>query len=440
MLISGGTVITGDGVTVIPDGQVVIRDGRIAAVGRDFASQQDEILDAAGQIVLPGIINTHAHGCVQGPFVPVASPALSDAEVGAELDRHLCGGETTVLCVCGFCLPAEVDTKHPVRVRVSTSHTPANFRAADIVDGRGLLPQHRAMTVERALAEGAVAIGELGAGHSLGGGAQDYLYIPEAVEQATGKRLRPDEARRLKWAILGRALSRDAFDAHETARCLRAFGLSDRLDAERAREIVEQSVLPSITTALEGFEEAAALSAKTGARAVFHTSPVSVPVIADLAKKYPAAKLVAGHANQSDFEPDEAVEWARRLRQTGVIVDISTWDIPAKAIQAKPTNFLRMLATNVVDTVSTDYAGGEWEPILKGLALAVREGALSLVAAIALATANPAKLFPALAGERGLLVPEKIADIILVDAHDVGIVRSVIVGGTTIVRDGKRIN
>jgi imidazolonepropionase-like amidohydrolase len=439
MLITGGTIVTGGGGAFIPEGQVLIRGNRITDVGRGFAPQDNDVIDASGQIVMPGVINTHAHGCVRGPFVPVASPALSEAEVNAELDRHLLGGETTVLCVCGFCLPEENTAQHPVRVRLATSHTPANFAAADLVDGRGLSARHRAMTVEHALEAGAVAIGELGAGHSLGGGGQDYLYIPQRIERATGIRLRADQARQLKWAVLGRALSHDAFDAEATGRCLADYGLSPKLGVDQARQLVEQSVLPSIATTLRGFEEAAALSEQTGARAVFHTSPVSVGTIAKLAKKYPGAKLVAGHSNQSDFEPEEAVAWAKKLRDLGVTIDISTWDIPSEAVQAKPGNFLHMLEEKVVDTISTDFAGGEWEPVLKGLDMAVRCDAVDLARGVALATSNPADLFPALAEGRGTLAPGKIADVILVDADNIGDVRTVIVGGNIVVKDGKRI-
>jgi hypothetical protein len=437
MLITGGTIVTGDGRTVIPRGYVEILGDRIVDVGEGDGPRDSDTIDATGRIVMPGAINTHAHACVEGPFVPVGSPAMSRAEVHAQLDRHLFGGETTVLCVCGFCLPREIDHGHPVRTRLATSHTPANFAAADIVDGKGFTAEHRATTVEQALRDGAVAIGEIGAGHSLGGGAQDYLYIPDVIARATGVRLRPDEARELKWAVLGRNLSRDAFDATQTETCLRTLGLADALDVAKARTLIEDSVLPSIATTLQGFEEAAALSARTGARAIFHTSPVSVGVIARLAEKYPDARLVAGHANQSDFTPAEAVDWARRLRALGVTIDISTWDIPAKAIQAKPDNFLRMLEAGVVDTVSTDYAGGDWEPIFKGLSLAIRAHAIELAPAVALATSNPSRLFPGLAPERGLIERGKIADLVVARADDIGAIGDVVIAGTIIVRDGR---
>ena len=50
---------------------------------------------------------------------------------------------------------------------------------------------------------GAVALGEAGGGQTLGGGAQDYRFIPEAILSATGVLIRPAEARTLKEAVVG---------------------------------------------------------------------------------------------------------------------------------------------------------------------------------------------------------------------------------------------
>ena len=66
LLVTGGTVLTVDGPgTVVPDGAVAVRDGVIVAVGpaaevaAEFAAA--ETLDATGCLVMPGLVNTHAH-------------------------------------------------------------------------------------------------------------------------------------------------------------------------------------------------------------------------------------------------------------------------------------------------------------------------------------------------------------------------------------------
>ena len=66
LLVTGGTVLTVDGPgTVVADGAVAVRDGEIVAVGpaeevaRAFEPAQT--LDATGGLVMPGLVNTHAH-------------------------------------------------------------------------------------------------------------------------------------------------------------------------------------------------------------------------------------------------------------------------------------------------------------------------------------------------------------------------------------------
>lgn len=66
LVISGGTVITMDDAgTVIDDGAVAIDEGTIVAVGRrddiEAAYAGRQRIDARGQVVLPGLINTHTH-------------------------------------------------------------------------------------------------------------------------------------------------------------------------------------------------------------------------------------------------------------------------------------------------------------------------------------------------------------------------------------------
>jgi len=66
LIIRGGTVVTMDGSRrVIQSGSVAIKGGRIIAVGkaseidRDYAGR--EVVDAAGKVVIPGLINGHTH-------------------------------------------------------------------------------------------------------------------------------------------------------------------------------------------------------------------------------------------------------------------------------------------------------------------------------------------------------------------------------------------
>ena len=66
LLITGGTVLTVDAPgTFVTDGAVAVRDGAIVAVGSAAEVggrfEPAEVLDATGCLVMPGLVNTHAH-------------------------------------------------------------------------------------------------------------------------------------------------------------------------------------------------------------------------------------------------------------------------------------------------------------------------------------------------------------------------------------------
>ena len=66
-------------------------------------------------------------------------------------------------------------------------------------------------TVDDLVAQGAVCVGEAGAGGTLGGGMQDNIYIPKASHEACGVTIDPFQARALKEAVLGRTISTAGF-------------------------------------------------------------------------------------------------------------------------------------------------------------------------------------------------------------------------------------
>src|SRR5438445_12639357 len=58
MLIQGGTVVTGSGER---SADVLLRAGKVSDVRKGIPRDREEIVDAIGMLVLPGVVDPHTH-------------------------------------------------------------------------------------------------------------------------------------------------------------------------------------------------------------------------------------------------------------------------------------------------------------------------------------------------------------------------------------------
>lgn len=443
-VIVNGSLITGDGITFLEKASVRIRGTMIVDVTpyQEASNEGDRIIDAGGSVVLPGIVNAHAHGCITGPSMPSGSLPPSTEDICYQRNRHLLSGTTTLLNVCGLATPDEIGSSasgpHALDIHVSTAHTPSSIAAAGISDGAGLSAQHLSATIDDMLARGAKALGEAGGGQTLGGGAQDYRYLPLAIEKATGVAIHPKIARLFKEAVLGRRLDGAAAASNDELEALvYRHALDGHLTAEQLRRIVIETVMPPVHLAMRGLAEIAAHSERVGMAAIFHNAAPTAATLVQLAESYPRARMIAGHSNHPMFLPEEAVTTARLLKDRGVTIDVSTLDCITTRWRNGPENLDHLATEGLIDTLSTDYAGGDWDTILSAIQRMIAKKQMPAPRAVALATGNVAKAIPELAGDRGLIERGKRADIIICDAHNFARVRHVIAKGRLVVEDAR---
>ncbi|MGI6603502.1 MAG: amidohydrolase family protein [bacterium] len=433
-------IITGDGVTLLEKASLLIDGERIAAINTGGQPPSSaEVLDLNGAFVLPGFINHHVHGTTFAPLFASGASALDRAEVVANQYKHLSAGTTTVLNVDGFALPDEVAEANgltPLNVKTSACTTPCTLEAALAVDGKGLSAAHCSISLKDQVEAGAVAIGEAGSGHTLGGGGVDYMYIPERIKAETGRTISPSQARLLKEAVLGKNLQPDRTNAPALNKALTSAGLADRLTPERARELVAECVLPALAPARDSIAEAAAAAREFNLPLIAHTAPPSLQAVLSAARS--GAKTIAAHTNHDSFTREEMLKAAQDLKATGAYIDGSTFDaFGARRTTESPDNLLTLLEAELVDFISTDYGGGFFDSLPLVLKAIVGLGILSLPQAVRLITSAPAKAIPGLAPQRGLLAPDYYADIAVLSRQDIARVLYVFVSGQAVTLPGK---
>jgi imidazolonepropionase-like amidohydrolase len=443
LIITNTAIITGDGKTIHPKGQIGIKDGKIAAlvVSPDqLPLKGASVLDAGGATSFPGVINGHAHGCAFGPVMPSGSKPFRPEDVRYYRNRHLLGGTTTLLNVCGLCLPDELadpsGARHPLRIFSTTAHSTGSKAAAFDSDGSGLRPWHLAISAEGAIAQGAVALGEGGGGQTLGGGAQDYAFLPRAIAQVTGVLVGAREARVLKETLLGRNLQ--GLQTSPNAQFIALCGELDLLktaSVDKIAKAIATSVLKPMRKAVLGLGELAELSARTGLPAILHNALPSAHHILALARAFPSARLIAAHSNHPSFSPEEAIANARLLRECGVTIDVSTLDCISTHWRNSAENLDALIGEKLVDTLSTDFAGGHWDGILEAVHRMVVKGQLSASEAVALATGNVASVFVAFENAGRIEIGRR-ADVTIADGLNLSRVRHVVIGGQRVVVDG----
>ncbi len=435
LLIKESALITGDGKTFLDKVNIVIRGKKIAYIGQEKPSGAtfSHILEGKDKLVLPGIINIHAHGIIPGaPLFSSASAPLPGNQAKRNLVTHISQGTTTILSLDGFAHPrlvSQAKSIYPINIKAAITHYPKAYLAARKINASGLKDQEEQKVEEiiKHFPNIVVAMGEGGSGATLGGGVQDYKFIPEMVERETGVAIDEYQARRLKEAVLGKKIASNFYDPERVENVLKEIGL-ENYSLEWALDKISQTVLPPFGIALEALEEGANLAEKYGLPFVVHTAAASMTKIEEIS--WLGNLLIAGHCNHPSLDMKEGIELIRRLKKKGVIIDISTFDTLDSPERGKELAFfLTILEAGLADVISTDYGGGNHSPILNVLELAIDQKVVSLPEAISLVTRKSSHAIPRLAPGRGTIVHGAIADVVMVHRSKISQVESIIIEG-----------
>lgn len=420
------SIVTGDGESVLDNTSVIVKDSFIAELPQvryvPYNAYADRVINAKGGLVIPGVINNHAHGVAFGTFQPWALPGLSTERLLFNLNTHLLQGTTTILSTDALCLPWEIEAinkLHPVNVKMAAMHTPAHIRAAELTLGYEVEEKRKKFTLEEAVRLGAIALGEVG--------SPGTAYGTDEKGRRLGKFISARNALALDNAVL-------AGDEAKIRKVLADTGLEKVTTAE-AKKLVEDTSVTPVAACCDAIRDSVYYVKKLGLPVLAHTEPGMKEALLDVAKEI-GPNLIAVHVNHS-FTPEEMVSIARKLKSLGATVEvISTDSFGAKQVEPDPEGTFAILREGLADMMTTDFCGGYHDPILLFLQQAINEGAITLPKAVQLATSGPARCIPLVAPNRGAIEPGRVADLCIVDRDDISKVRYVIIGGKVVVEEG----
>jgi cytosine/adenosine deaminase-related metal-dependent hydrolase len=202
VILRGGTILTIDPEARVLAGDVAARDGVIVQVGGEYTPQTRdyELLDCAGCVVMPGLVQAHVHTCqtlargraddlelldwlktVVWPYEAALDPAAMRASAELACAELLLGGTTAIL---------DMGTVH---------HTDEVFAAAERAGLRATIGKammdHRDDAIPAGLREGTVAsLREADRladrWHGAAGGRLRYAYAPRFALSCSDELLR----------------------------------------------------------------------------------------------------------------------------------------------------------------------------------------------------------------------------------------------------------
>ena len=130
LVIRGGTLIDGSGRAAVPNEALVIEGQRIRSVGQlpDDVALEDahpvQVIDAAGQWIMPGLIDAHTHLSYGHPHLPgegkgrgTTRPELSTLKAARSAQQVLRSGVTSI-CVPGGTWFTDVGVRDAIKLGV----------------------------------------------------------------------------------------------------------------------------------------------------------------------------------------------------------------------------------------------------------------------------------------------------------------------------------